>query len=395
MPQINYDQSAASSNAQVKVARATGVNNFSQSSKVRAITDTVTDDVGTFTGVASDIMDNMYPETASGRYLDVNGVQNRVYRNAITSLEVKATDLVIRIEPRDSNSTFFDIFRANRTIYANEFIEVASQFKIVFTENVTIAPASTEVYASARIEVLDKSSGFTINTGDVYKFPSTFKDLSSLGADIQLKFEKELSLEAQDENDEAFRQRVIAGRDSIDIAIPSAIGRAIMSSPNISGLAVYDKARGSSTVDVQITTNKMQNGEEDDSAIIIRDLIDFKLRSIAAGGISYRVELPFKLELGISYTYTSDIEIAPEAVSDGILTAFSSIYKFSNNNSVSGEALEREVEQSIPSLSQLTISNMTLFDVALEEFISYSGLIAQAPRGTYITLKREDIKQDS
>jgi uncharacterized phage protein gp47/JayE len=393
MPQINYDPGAASSNAQVKVAKATGLNNFSESSKTKAISDIVTSDVSTFIGVVSDVMDNMYPETSIGRYLDVNGAQNKVYRNTITHLDLKDTDLVVRITPRDAGSTFFDILRDSATIFPNEFIEVSSKFKIIFTAPVLIHPSSTELYASVRIESVDKSNGFTINTGDVFKFPSTFRSLASLGDDLQLVFEKEISLEVQDESDETFRQRVIAGRDSTNIAIPAAIGRAVSTAPNISGIAIYDKARGSSTMDIYLTTKKMQEGLEDDSASIVRDLIDFKLRSVASGGISYYVELPIKLELGIKYTYTSNLEIAPEAVAGGILTAFSSLYRLSNVNSVMGADLQRAVEQSMPSLTQLTITNMALFDTSLEEYISYSGVVAQAPKGTYITLSREDIEK--
>jgi uncharacterized phage protein gp47/JayE len=393
MPRIRYDIEQARDNALLKIAESTGLNNFSNSSKIRVLADTTSDNINFFIDVISDIRDNLYPETANGRYLDAKATDYNVFRNSITSLSLKDTDLIVKIEPRNTDSEFSDVLTQARTIYAGEAVEGSSSFRIIFSEDITLNPGDTDLYASIRLESTLLDSGFVINQNDVFKLPSNLLELGSIGADIQLRFMKDVSLRAKDELDSDFRERVLLAKYSPSIAAVEAIQVVIASMPEVSGYAIYNNERGSSTFDVLIVTEDMQSKGEDPNASSIVDAISLRLRSTASAGISYTVNLPIKLNLNIQYSYTSDTEISENAIQDAIFASFNNLYVYTEDNQIDADNIENEVLALIPSLNTFTVDSMSLLDTVLEEYILTSTARAYGPKGTFITLAKEDIPE--
>lgn len=395
MPQINYDKDTAANNVVEKISRSTGINNFSDSSKLTYMASVLSEEVSTFIEVVSDTVKNMYSSSAEGRYLDIKGAENSVFRNTISSLDIVDTDLVVKIEPRGDGEPFSSIVTRNITIYPGEEITSGSQFKIVFTKQLSISSSTGDLYASVRIESLDRESGFKINQDDIFKFPTTFLDLSSIGSLVQLRFVKPISLLVDNEEDEEFRGRVIFSRDNPNIAIAGAIQAMVQDVPNISGAAIYTEERGTGTIDIGITTNDLQLTGEDTLADYIKSMIEIRMRSVVAHGVNYEIFIATPLYLRVEYDYNSSIEIPESTIVDAIYTAFNNIYAYSNLNIISAEALGTEVESSLPSLESLSIQSLSLFDPQINEYISFGDIFAIGPKGTFITINKEDIVRSS
>lgn len=394
MPQINYNKEIAETNTISRISSATGIDNFSDSSKIKNTARSISTDISNFIELVTDSIDSIYSSSATGRYLDLKGAEAGVYRNTISSIDIYSTDLVAEIRPRDEGKTFAEITAREVTIRKGEEIDVGSQFKIVFTDNVTFGPGISDVYPSLRIEVSDKSEGFSINPNDVFKVQSERAEVLAVAPFIELVFHKGIGLSSQNETDLEFRSKVIFARENSSVAVPGAIQTVVQSIPNYSGHSIYLNDRGSSTIDIGFITKVMQEDGADPSADSIKQLLEFRLRNVIAEGADYNVFMPLPLLLNIEYNYSSELSIPDETIVDAIYAGFSNSYIYSEENTVNSSSIETFVESILPSIDNLSITSLSLFDPEIKEYISFGSSFAAAPKGTFITLSRADIKAE-
>jgi len=393
MPQIDYDKRAASSNSLIKISRSTGIDNFSRTSKIRAISEIVSEDISIYTDISTDIMNNMYSTSAEGRYLDLKGSEFGVYRNTIDSIDIKSVDNIIRLKPRDENTSFSEIFGSVRNIYKFEEIDLGSNFKLVITENTQVTPQSSEVFLSGRVVSIDRDTGIQINEGDTFKVPDTMLDISFEASSLQIVFDKPISLEVGSESDEDFRPRVIFARDNSKFGVSGSIIRSLSDVPGLSGSTVYMDERGSGTVDVGIITQKLAAGEEDQSIDSIKRMVEYRLRSVVAEGIDYQVFIPEELKLIVTFTYESDVAIPDQTIIDTIYQAIENINIYGTVGVISASAIEKEADSILDSIASIDIKTLSLLDTQIEEYISFGASSVVAPKGMFISINKSDIEK--
>lgn len=393
MPQINYNRDLASANTLEKISQSTGLDNLTKSSKTRLISEAVSSDISTFIGAANLIRDNMYPETASGRHLDAEGAQHGTYRMSMRDLYIRSTDLVVKIEPRDPGSTFADLLRESHVIYAGESIVLNNGLIAMITDDVMISPSSDDVYLSIKLSNTNLNEGYSVAKNDVFKVIGTFRDISSLQTMLQIRFNRDISMQMGRQEDSEFRTAVLTARDFPTIALDGAIRSAVLTSPGVSGCAVYNKARGSSTIDVLVATEEMMTPDLPTSipTEVVRGMVEYRLRGVVSGGVTCRVLTPKPLGLVLEYIHTSESEISEESIASAVYNAFHKNYRFSEVNMLLSADLESSVMLDFQELSDFTILNMSLFDPVLEENIVMGGSRAITPKGYYMTISKEDI----
>jgi len=393
MPQIDYDKRAASSNSLIKISRSTGIDNFSRTSKIRAISEIVSEDISIYTDISTDIMNNMYSTSAEGRYLDLKGSEFGVYRNTIDSIDIKSVDNIIRLKPRDENTSFSEIFGSVRNIYKFEEIDLGSNFKLVITENTQVTPQSSEVFLSGRVVSIDRDTGIQINEGDTFKVPDTMLDISFEASSLQIVFDKPISLEVGSESDEDFRPRVIFARDNSKFGVSGSIIRSLYEVNGLSGSTVYMDERGSGSVDVGIITQKLAAGEEDQSIDSIKRMVEYRLRSVVAEGIDYQVFIPEELKLIVTFTYESDVAIPDQTIIDTIYQAIENINIYGTVGVISASAIEKEADSILDSIASIDIKTLSLLDTQIEEYISFGASSVVAPKGMFISINKSDIEK--
>lgn len=387
MPQINFNKNTSTVNNLVKIGLATGINNFSTSSKLRLIADIASNDVNSFTELLNTYYRDFYIESATGKWLDLRGADLGIFRNQVSSIAVSATDQIIAITPRDSNKTFGDLLPAteNLTLNAGDILEPNSGFRIVINESVTFNGASSDVYVSAVIEA-DRTSenGFRINSGDAIKIniasnPNNFKF-----QDFQLTFVQPVALDSGQESDADFRERVVFARDNSTTGHINAIISELNAIPVIKGLAIYNSDRGTGSMDIGFVTNSLIENGADSNLDNYVTLLKSRMNKIAAGGIDIKFFYPTELRIVTTYSYTSDDPLLDSVIADTIDASIKEIYTFSRANSINASQIESLVLEKIPSLNSFRIETMSLFDTVINLYISYGTRSITAPKGTFI-----------
>jgi uncharacterized phage protein gp47/JayE len=394
MPLINYNKDVALNNSLLKISRATGIDNFSRSSKIRAIAEIVTEDISTYIDASNDLMDNMYSISAKGRYLDLKGSEYGVYRNTISSVDIRDSDQIVRVEPREQDVLFSDIFSTTGSINRFDEITLGTNLKMVVTGSTQIGPTSTDVFLSVRIESSGTTGAFKINAGDTFKIPETVSGISFQARSLQIKFEKPISLETGTEEEEAFRERVVFARDNSKFGVSGAIGRTIGAIPGISGFAIYPNERGSGTVDIGIVTPGLVSNGTDAAIQTVKTMVEQRLRSTVAEGISYEVFIPDGLRLLVSFSFESEQPISDQTIVDSIYSAILKLNKYGLSNRITAGDIETEAERILSGIPSIRIQGLSLLDQAIGEYISFGANYIICPKGMYISVQKSDIVKE-
>lgn len=385
----DYNKEVFRDNAMIKIGRATGISNFSNSSKVKTIADIVSNDVFLFIDEAIQSTNNLYEETATGRYLELLGAKHGVYRRSVADFDVSVADQIFKIVPQDNDDLFEDIFTSTKYIYAGESIEVSSGIKMFITETVEIGPESTDVYVAARL-VSDGTSDISLSTGDMIKFGKLIDIENS--SSIAIRVEKIISLLVSQDTDDQLRQRIINARNSRkDIAIYSAIQNVLLDIPGGIEFKINNNEGGAGNIEIFFITKAMKDGLVDGSAELLKRLIKGRLRGIIAEGITFSVELPVQLEAYITYELTSDTEIDEDILKSVIYNAFKTRYVYGSNSSILTSDIETYVKTKLPLLTTFNIVNVGLFDSTISSFINSGNNRVIEPKGTYIIFSKNNI----
>lgn len=386
-----YNKSAVRDNTVIKLGRATGITNFSNSSKLKNISDIVSNDVFLFTDELHTAINNIHEETATGNFLELLASKHGVYKNRTTHYDILASDQILKIKPKNPDETLSDLFSVSRYIYRGEKFNIGSGITMMILNNIEINSSSTDVYISARLSS-DGTSNIQFNTEDVIKLVNTI-DLKDVEAQLIVEVQKDIALITSSEKEADFRSRVIRAKLSRkNVAIKSAIDNVLFEIPGNLEYAIYNNEGGSGNIDIYFITQKQKANSVDASSSTISRLISSRLRSVIADGIQYSVNPATPIETHIKFQYVADIEIDIDTFKNAIYTAFFMFYKFNESNVLLIENIETFVQQKIPALTSINIVDVSLFDTSINEFISYGNQRAIAPKGTHMTISKDNIE---
>jgi len=390
MSQINYDRDNISQNIATKISEAIGVTSFSQSSKLKLLTDIFSNEITNLAEAYDIAVDGLYAETAIGEDLDIKGAQYGIYRKSRNSLYIDRTDGIAIIRPKNKGETFGDSIREPIVINRGERLDVGSSFFLILSEDLYIIPSDILVLVSGTLISEDKS-GFIININDTYEMHSRTRYDDSLST-LLLEFLKPISIDGTAEDDDTFRTRVILARDGNNIATIPAIEGEILSLPDLSGFSLLENKRGSGSLDIGITTITLQDTSVDEEIDSMLGLLETGLLLIAPVGVDILIYKPEKINLLIEYS-TNKKEISDDNIISAVIDSFRMIYTYNSINTISTRELEKQIDILLPE-SDVLITTLSLFDPTINAIISTSSDTVMAPPSYFIYLEKNSIVRE-
>lgn len=386
MSRIDFNKDAASIAVTDKISRATGINNFSPSSKVRLISDILVDEISNTAETINQSLDALYLETAIGNDLDVKAAQYGIYRKIRDSIFIDKDDSIILIEPKVFGQTFGDSIRETALIRRGETLSLGSSFEVSISEDVTISPGLSNVPISGTVQSTSEG-GFTINTNDVYKLDTLSTSLGIGTNTLQVRFLKPISIDGGRESDELLRARAILSRNGRSIGTIDSIEAAINQVPDVSGYIVLQNIRGSGSVDIGFVTQELQDSLLDDGLSQMRTMLFAELSDVMPIGKSLNIFTPAPALLNIAFT--SDLgEEMDKNIKDVMVAAFIDNYVYSDSNIIAASDIELSVNTIIPD-ANVKITNMALYDESIDATIFISSSIVVAPSSYFIYLEND------
>jgi len=390
MSQINFNRENISINLTQKVAEATGIEKYSQSSKMKLLIDLLSNEITNLAQVYNSTVDSIYSDTAQGVDLDVKGAEYGVYRKIRNSIYIDITDQMMIIRPKDSSQIFGDTILEPITIPRGEIIDVGSSFYIITSEDINIIRADSSVIVSGTI-ISSTNGGFNINQGDTYEMTPRNRFIDNINT-LLMEFLKPLAIDGGEETDDQFRERVLLARDGSNIATIEAIESVIISTPRLSGFSTLENKRGSGSLDVGIVTEGLQQNSTDPNIDSTIRSIKSELRQVIPLGTDVLIYRPEKLNLRIEFS-TGESSISDANIIDSISEAFRLVYKYNYINTLFSKDIERRLTTLLPEVS-VVITSLELYDENINAIISSSSDMVIAGTGYYMFLNENDIKRE-
>lgn len=376
MSLINLNRNDISTNMQDKIASSIGITNFSQTSKVKLLTDIFSEEISNLAEVQNNSVLNMYSDTATGESLDVKGSQYGVYRKIKDSIYITKEEVTAFIRPKIDGEVFGDTIRQTIVLQRGEKIRIGTSYNIILSENVSIQPASSTAPVAGTI-VSSENTGLEINEGDTFKIETTSRLSDNLNT-VLLEFSSPISIDGGLESDDSFRRRVILARDGNNIATPSSVIQTIVTLPDLLGYVFMEGKRGSGSLDIGVMTETLQRDSTDGDMESTIQLLKTDLKDVAPMGSDILIYSPSKLTLIVDYVSNGD-DTSDENIKTSILEAFFNVYEYNNQNELLVRDLEREVYSLIPS-ANVNISSLSLYDETIRANVASSGeRISAAP----------------
>ena len=389
----NYNQQAAIDTALDKIRRSTGIDNYTSSSKIKTIIESLNLDVLLFADQIAESINTLHEETATGESLDLLGSKLKVYRNSDLSIDISVEDQALEIVPSQDSNPFSTLISDPIYIYAGEFVDVSDGVILVFSDDIEITSGSSDLFFSAQI-ISDGTSSVSLSEEDIIKLDETLIGLGSLEPFISIRVAKNIAIDAQDSSDEAYRERIIYKKNSLsDIGITSAIRSSLLDIPGDVEFAIYNNSGGSGNIEIYLITEKQKISEVDNNYNIVLGLARNKLREVIAHGIDYSVSSPLEMEAVITYEYTSDIDIDPDTIKAAIYKGFYLNYIYDEENMVDMSEIELYVKESVSSISTFNIYDVAVYNSEISEFVSFGHNKVYLPQGAYATLLKENISE--
>jgi len=389
MSQINYNRDAIAESLALKLSRATGISEFSNSSKVKLMSDIFAEENTNLAESYNLAVDGLYSETAEGEDLDLKGAQYGIYRKSRNSIYIDKSDAIMAIRPNRDGDTFGDSVRQPLILAKGERIELGSSFFLITSEDIYIMPADSQIYISGTL-LSEDGVGFIINSGDSYKLSTRYLREQSLDS-LVINFKKPISVNGEAEDDDSFRVRVILARDGDNVATTSAVQQEILSQPDISGLSFLENMRGSGSLDVGITSELLQESGEDINSDSMIGLLRTDLLSVLPFGVDLEIFIPERLELLVEFQREELSNISKENIESSILEAFYGLYRYSSTNSLSLLSIEEEVNTTLD--TSIKINSMSLLDSSIGAILTTSSNTIVSPIDNFMFLERSNITE--
>lgn len=389
MPLINHDKAIGFANTVERISKATGVNNFSSSSMLRLIAQGLHEDIANFVDLVREGLSNTFPEMSSGRYLDVEGAQYGVYRNTLRSIVLNSADQAVLLEPKDGAPNFSGFLSNPITLRAGTVLTGPAQVRITVLQSVTIQPNDPMLYLTVKVEPLSQVAGIQVKKGDLFKVPTT-SVIGEASAYIQIRFNTSISLAVKEESEDDFRARVIFARDNMSKGTLNAIYSAIPLIPSVYGFSLIANARGQGTIDIGITTKRLEQEQEDPAIESVLDIARQQIDAVCPFGYDVDLFTPTPAYVILKYK-TQDTAIQHSVIASVAAQIFSSTYRYSSQNQVNLNELKSRLMAALPDLTSFEITSASILDAGIEEILSSSQTTLVAPSDKYIVLTEGNI----
>lgn len=383
MSRINFNADDVSADSIERISQATGIKDISSSSKLALLGGILNDELSNMASAYNRTTDGLYVETAQGSDLDLKAAQYGLYRKMHNSLYIDKADQILSVEPQVTGQTFGDTIREVATIRRGETLTLGTTFRITLAEDVVIIPSESLVVISGTINTVG-ASGFSTSEGDSYKIDTLSTSLGLKTNTLQVNILKPISLDGTRETDDQLRQRTMLAKAGDKFNSTSVLRQTLSSLQDISGYSVIKGKRGSGTVDIGITTRRLQEQGADTRVFALLKIAGAELAAGLAIGVSLDVFVPRLLELHLEYTTTHEGD-DHRNVSDAIVKSFWDNYRFSERNSLSADTLEDNILSSLVD-HNISIVSMSLIDPTIGVSILNGSRLITCPQRYFMFL---------
>lgn len=379
---INITSSKAiADNIVGQIAINTGVDNFSDSSKVKNISDAIAEELHNTSISVDTLMNKMFTSTAFDKFLEANGFEYGVFRKIMPSLLIDKTEQTVVLEPLSG------VF--NPLIFNQVIIPATTQFRIGNTliltimEDVIIVSSDINKFISVKIEAAN-STNISIRQNDTYRLD--FLN-SAILSELSIRFTEPISIVRQYENDADFRKRIVATKMEAQASTEGAISNAVMAVPGVIGIAfsrLYDGC-----ADIGILTRDLFFLGADPNLDLVNDIANKSLYKNGASGSRYTVFNPEPLYLHLDVN-VKEGKYNAQFIRDLIIKVFIDNYTYSNNNQLLISALNAALYRLMPQ-DDIKVLTGSLFLPAIEEFIAEDQTSLTVPLYGFPYLLSENI----
>lgn len=330
-----------SDNLLISIANNTGINNFSQSSKVKNISDAFSEEAKNVAQSADSIITQTYTATATGDALDSNGYNHGVYRKNNNSIIIQASDQLIKVE---SISGTFNPMIFDMVLLAKDTrIGLGNNVTITLLEDLIITSLDIVKYLSVRVEATGNNSALVLTSGDNFRLNIAQNPNAS---DLILVVNGNITSYSVKEVDLDYRERIVAAKTSPAASVEKAITGALLSIDGVLSVGYTRGLFGAANIGL-LTREMFLLGLETDAQFIL-DVANTKIYQNAPAGSIYNVFIPEPIHLKLDVKLVAanyDINF----VKSTIVKVFQDKYRYSDSNTVFLSALNREINRFIPS----------------------------------------------
>ncbi len=378
-----------SDNLLADIAINTGINNFSATSKIRNITDSVAEELNLLADNINIITNNIFTETASEDFLDANGSEWGVYRRRIPNIILRSEDQVGYLRPINKEIGFSEMLFGKSIIDVGTIINVGGKYNIAFLEDAILEPSATEIPVSIRINIANEDDVINIARSSQFRLDGT---LSPLLSNVQLDFDKPVIVGSQVESDIDFRQRIILEKNSSRTASENAIRATIMSVPNITGYR-FDQI-GVGINNIHIMTNDLlhlaSDNNIDDTVLLLRQL----LRERASAGNIYNIYTPKALYFQATVSFDNAI-VDELTAKSAVIKVMKDNYRYNNNGTILIDSINYLLNSIIGSTGAIIVSRIKAYDSETDTVIAESDVSINIPAYGFLFFNREGIEIES
>lgn len=380
---------ALSDNLLADISINTGINNFSATSKVRNITDSVAEELNLLADNINVITNNIFTETATEDYLDANGSEWAVYRRRIPNIILRSEDQVGYLRPINKELGFSEMLFGKTIVDAGTTINVGGKYNIAFLEDAVLQANDTEIPVSIRVNVSDPNDTVNIAQDSQFRLDVTFNPLLS---NVQLDFDKPVIIGSQVEADIDFRQRIILEKNTSRTASENAVRAAIMSMPNVVGYRFDQIGAGVNNVHI-ITNDLLQLGADndmDDSLLLLKQLL--RERGSAGGVFNVYVPKALYFQADISFDDTVVDELTAK---NAVIKVMKDNYRYNNNALVLIDSINYLLKSLIGVDDAIIVSRIRAYDAQADLIVSESDVSMNIPAYGFLFFNREGIEIES
>lgn len=350
---------AMADNIAGRIAINTGINNFSDSSKVKNISDAISEEIHNASISVDTLINKMFTSTATDKFLEANGFEYGVFRKIMPSILIDKTEQTVILEPLSG------VF--NPIIFNQVIIPATTQFKIgnnlvlTIMEDVVIVSSDINKYMSVKIESSNNTS-VSIAQNDTYRLDFLNNAILS---ELSLRFSEPVTLTRQYESDADFRKRIVSTKMEAQASTEGAITNAIMSIPGVIGLAYHRLYSG--YADVGVLTRDLFFLGSDTNIDLVNKIAKNTLYQNAASGSKYELFNPEPIYLHLNVNVISG-KYNTQFIKDLLIKVFVDNYKYSNDNQLVMEAMNTALYRLLPQ-DDIKVLSGSLYLPTIDAFI--------------------------
>jgi uncharacterized phage protein gp47/JayE len=385
--QINIlSEDTIAKNLLLNISTNTGINNFSNTSKIKNISDIIATEMSGLSDSIDEVTSRMFTSTAYDKFLDANGSEFGVYRKNIPAISIKAEDQVAYIRYIKNNVNFPSQLVGKVLIEAGKNIEFGGRFNVVFLDDVVLDAGTIEKPVSIRIQPISGADYIAIDNGDRYRLDTTLIPLLS---ELILDFDKPIVLTKTKESDIDYRLRIELSKTSYKTGSTSAIENMLMDAPGVHGFDIFNYNNG--IVHIYITTKVLEDIGIDQDADFVIEYIKSSLEYIGSAGVEYNVALAKPVNFLATYSY-DDTLIDEVVATDAIIKACKDTYKYGVVSAINIGNINAFLDALLGE-NVVVIKNVSLFDESLDITLS-SDTILQIPSWEFPVFSRTGISSE-